>query len=389
MGIITAIGDSVADNRRSLMRGRTGIGRAQYFQSKYAGILPFAEVKYSTQQLAKKLNIHQPGVTRTDLLALHAFREAIADAGIPQDILQSADTALISASTVGGMCLTDELYNDSNQKENKGSQYLESYSNSACTLFLQEQYHIGGIINTFNTACSSSANAIMYGARLIKNGLAKRAIAGGADSLAKFTVNGFNSLMILSNELCRPFDNARKGLNLGEGAAFVVLEKEEDAAGKNIYAEVRGYGNSNDAYHPSSTSPEAEGPYLCMKRALESADLNASEIDFINAHGTATENNDETESIAMQRLFEDPPAFASTKSYTGHTLGAAGAVEAVFSILNLYHQETYLSLQFQTPVENAKLIPVRQYATRELNHVMSNSFGFGGNCTSLVFGNVK
>ena len=225
----------------------------------------------------------------------------------------------------------------------------------------------------------------MYGARLIKNGLAKRVIAGGVDTLAKFTVNGFNSLMILSNEPCRPFDAKRKGLNLGEGAAFIVLEKEEDALGKQVYAEVKGYGNSNDAHHPSSTSPDADGPFLCMERALESAGLNPSEINFINAHGTATENNDETESIAMKRLFDSPPPFASTKSYTGHTLGAAGAVEAVYSILNLHHQEVYPSLNFSEAIDATNLVPVQEYSQRQLNHVMSNSFGFGGNCSSVIF----
>lgn len=386
--MITAIGDSVAHNRTSLKHGRSGISHAVHFLSKYAGVLPFAEVDHPTARLAEMLHIQQPGVTRTDLVALHAFKEAVADAGLSAETLRDAGTALIGASTVGGICLTDELYADANHTGNSGSEFLGSYSNSACTLFLQSQFKIGGIVNTFNTACSSSANSIMYGVRLIKNGLAKRVIAGGVDTLAKFTVNGFNALMILSNEPCRPFDAARKGLNLGEGAAFVVLEREEDAAGKTIYAEVKGYGNSNDAYHPSSTSPDAQGPYLCMQKALQSAGLKPGNIDFINAHGTATENNDETESIAMQRLFTIPPAFASTKSYTGHTLAAAGAVEAVYSILNLHHQEVYPSLNFKNVTEPVRLTPVLEYAQRDLNYIMSNSFGFGGNCSSLIFGKV-
>lgn len=388
LGIITAIGDSVAHNRTSLMHGRSGISHAVHFLSKYTGVLPFAEIGHSTSRLAELLHIQQPGVTRTDLVALHAFKEAIADARLSAETLQDAGTALIGASTVGGICLTDELYADANHTGNGGSVFLGSYSNSACTLFLQSQYNIGGIVNTFNTACSSSANSIMYGVRLIKNGLAKRVIAGGVDTLAKFTVNGFNALMILSNEPCRPFDAARKGLNLGEGAAFLVLEREDDAAGKTIYAEVKGYGNSNDAYHPSSTSPNAQGPYLCMQKALQGAGLQPGDIDFINAHGTATENNDETESIAMRRLFDIPPPFTSTKSYTGHTLAAAGAVEAVYSILNLHHQEVYPSLNFKDVAEPVRLAPVLEYAQKDLKYVMSNSFGFGGNCSSLIFGKV-
>jgi 3-oxoacyl-(acyl-carrier-protein) synthase len=384
IGIITAIGDSVAENRNALINGRTGISDLTLFPSKYAGILPCAEVKISTGSLIEKLNAFEQGVTRTSLLSLHALKEAIEDAGLSQEELSQDSTALIGASTVGGMCLTDELYHDANKSDN-GSEYLASYDCGSVNIYLQERYKIGGIINTINTACSSSANAIMYGARLIKNGFAKRVIAGGTDSLAKFTINGFKALHILSDEKCRPFDKDRKGLNLGEAAAFIIMEKEEDIAGRKVYAEVSGYGNSNDAFHPSSISPEGEGPYLSMKEALNVAGLKENEISFINAHGTATENNDETESRAMLRLFTTPPPFASTKGYTGHTLGAAGAVEAVYSILNLHYQELYPALQFSNPIESTGLTPHLSYSPAALKHIMSNSFGFGGNCSSLIF----
>ena len=210
------------------------------------------------------------------------------------------------------MCLTDELYHDANKHE-QGSEYLGSYDCSAVTLSIQAHYKMQGQAGTINTACSSSANAIMYGARLIQNGIAKRAIVGGVDSLAKFTLNGFNALHILSHELCKPFDKDRQGLNLGEGAAFLILEKEEDVGGKNIHARLSGYSNTNDAYHPSSLSPDGEGPYLAMKIALESAGLLPQEIDFINTHGTGTENNDEVESKAMIKILDIVPTFGSTK----------------------------------------------------------------------------
>ena len=384
MGIITAIGDNVETNRQSLIHGKSGISAITLFPTKYAGILPAGEIKIDTKELSKKLNAHERGVTRTDLLALHAFREAVADAGLNNTEISSVNTGLIGATTVGGMCLTDELYHDAN-KNDDGSEYLSSYDCGSSTLYLQSKYKVGGIINTINTACSSSANAIMYGARLIKNGLANRVIAGGVDSLAKFTINGFNSLHILSKQPCRPFDRERQGLNLGEGAAYIVLEKEGDCNGKKIYAEVSGYGNSNDAFHPSSISDDGEGPFLSMHRALNEAALSPADINFINAHGTATENNDETESRAMLRLFDQPPLFTSTKGNTGHTLGAAGAVEAIYSILNLYHQEIYPAINFSVPIESTGLKPVQQYTQLQLNHIMSNSFGFGGNCTSLIF----
>jgi 3-oxoacyl-(acyl-carrier-protein) synthase len=282
------------------------------------------------------------------------------------------------------MCLTDELYHDALAKGD-GTPYLSSYDYASVTMAIQKRFGMLGEVSTINTACSSSANAILYGARLVRNGYAKRAIVGGAESLAKFTLNGFNALNILSSKPCAPFDRDRNGLNLGEGAAFLVLEKEEDCIGKKNYASLAGYGNKNDAYHPSSNSADGDGPYLSMKEALESSGLHTNDISYINAHGTGTENNDETESRAMMRLFNKLPPFASTKSYTGHTLGAAGAIEAVYSILNLVHQEIYPSLSFKNPIVETGLIPVHQYSKSEMKHVMSNSFGFGGNCSTLIF----
>ncbi len=387
MGIVTAIGQSVAENRYSLMNGKCGISHIEFLSTYYAGILPAGEIKISTNQLKETLNVHEPGTTRTSLLALHALQQAVEAAGFIQSQLQSPDTAFINASTVGGLCLTDEMYQDSNAI-NAGSEYVASYDSASIALFLQDRYKIGGLVNTINTACSSSANAVMYGARLIKHGLAKRAIVGGVDSLAKYTVNGFNSLRILSSHLCSPFDANREGLNLGEGSAYIVLEKEEDVQQKNIYAVLSGYANTTDSFHPSALSPDGHGPFLAMQKALQIAGLQPSDISFINAHGTATENNDEVESVAMRRLFGKPPMFASTKANTGHTLAASGAIEAVFSILNLQHQELYPALQFQEPIASTGFVPVLEYQQKPLQHIMSNSFGFGGNCSSLIFSKV-
>ena len=384
LGIISAIGDNVATNRQSLTQGKSGIGHSELLQSRYASILPFGEIKISTTDLKEKLGATEPGITRTDLLALHAFEEAIKNSQLTEAEISSPRTALVGATTVGGMCLTDELYHDAN-KQDQGSEYLSSYDCGSVNIYLQKRYQINGIINTINTACSSSANAIMYGARLIRHGLADRAIVGGVDSLAKFTINGFNSLHILSNELCAPFDENRKGLNLGEAAAFLVLEKEEAIGNKTKYAALTGYGNSNDAFHPSSLSDNGDGPFLAMHKALAIANLSPDKIDYVNAHGTGTENNDFSESAAMIRLFGSPPAFSSTKAYTGHTLGAAGAIEAVFSILCLYNGELYEGIHFDKPIPATGLRPILSYEKKEVHHVMSNSFGFGGNCSSLIF----
>lgn len=388
MGVISAIGTSVKENRESLRNESGGISKLELYPTAYAGKLPCGEIKISTEALNRKFfESPDPAITRTGLLVLHAAEEAVKDSGLLPEQLASTDTALVGATTVGGMCLTDEIFRDAHEKE-KGTPYTSSYDYASVTLAAQKRFGILGEISTINTACSSSANAILFGARLIKHGFAKRAIVGGADSLAKFTINGFNALNILSKNLCAPFDRDRDGLNLGEGAAFLVLEREEDVNGKKVYAAFTGFGNSNDAFHPSSISAEGEGPYLCMKQALESAGLQAADISYINAHGTGTENNDETESMAMQRLFGIPPPFTSTKSYTGHTLGAAGAIEAVYSVLSLLHQELYPSLQFREPIPATQFIPVLHYRKQAVQHVMSNSFGFGGNCTTLIFSKV-
>jgi 3-oxoacyl-(acyl-carrier-protein) synthase len=384
IGIITPLGATVSDNHGALKEGKSGLSSLELFPSKYASLLPFGEIKISNEDFKQQLGVTEKGVTRTTLLALHAFQQAIADSNLSANDLQSSGTALINGNTIGGMCLSDELYMDANKNDN-GSEYISSYNLGSVNMYIQQRYKIGGVVNTFNTACSSGANAIMYGARLLKNGFAKRAIVGGTDSLAKFTINGFNSLNILSSRHCRPFDKDRSGLNLGEGAAFLVLEKEDDANGKKIYGAVSGWSNTNDAFHPSSLSDDGEGPYLAMKEALKVAGLEPSQIDYINTHGTGTENNDEKESVAMIRLFETPPPFSSTKSNIGHTLGAAGAIEAVYCLLNLTNQEVYPSVNFNEAIETTGLIPVQSYQKISLKHVMSNSFGFGGNCSSLVF----
>ncbi len=385
LGVISALGNTVKENHDALIKQTCGLSTLEILNSKFANTSRFGEIKIATAELKKKLFITTKGATRTDLLALHAFREAIEDSNLNHDDLTCYDTALIGASTVGGMCLTDELYNDANNNPSSPSQFISSYDCASPTLFIQKLYQVKGIVNSINTACSSSANAIMFGARLIKNGFAKRAIVGGVDALAKFTINGFNSLSILAPDFCKPFDKHRMGLNLGEGAAFLVLEKEVDAAGKKIYAALTGYGNANDAFHPSSLSENGDGPYRSMQKALAIAGLKPSQINFVNAHGTGTINNDEVEGKAMQRIFNQVPFFISSKSKIGHTLGAAAAIESVFSILSLQNNEIYPSLNFNTPIESTGLKPVTDFQKQNIEYVMTNSFGFGGNCSSLIF----
>ncbi len=384
LGVISPLGNSVSENHRALTQSTCGISSLELFKTKYAATLRFGEIKTENAKLKEDLAANEESVTRTSLLALHAFNQAVSSSKLMPSQVSSPDCALVVASTVGGMCLTDELYSDSNS-HSKGSSFLSSYDCASAAMYLQHRYQIKGVVNTINTACSSGANAIMFGARLIKNGFAKRAIVGGTDSLAKFTINGFNSLNILAPQNCRPFDKERNGLNLGEGAGFIVLEREEDCENKKIYASLTGYANTNDAFHPSSISENGEGPFLAMSKALLLAGLEPEKINYINTHGTGTENNDETESKAMIRIFKIVPPFASSKSKIGHTLGAASAIESVFSILALSNSELYPSLNFVNPIESTLLCPVTNYQKMNIQNVMCNSFGFGGNCSSLIF----
>ena len=391
IGAISSIGLDAQENLNSLRNGIGGIGQSKFFVSKYAQTHALGEVKASDEELRQMLEIgNEQGLTRSDLLALKAVKEAISDAGLDDKALRTFDTALISASTVGGMCLTDQLYQDANTAS-EASEFVRSYSASAHTFCIAKHYGIKGIINTLNTACSSSANAIMVGSRLIKSGRAKRVIVGGVDSLAKYTVNGFNSLGILSSTATKPFDLNRIGLSLGEGAAYLVLEDLEEAKGKPVYAEIKGYGNASDAYHTSSISDDADGVVLAIRQALDSASLSPSDIHYINAHGTGTGNNDQAEVVGFSTVFgSEVPPFNSTKSYTGHTLGASGALEAIYSIFSLKHGELYPSLSFESPIEEPyPLIPIKNYQNDvEISNVLSNSYGFSGSCTSLVISKV-
>jgi 3-oxoacyl-[acyl-carrier-protein] synthase-1 len=212
---------------------------------------------------------------------------------------------------------------------------------------------------------------------------------GGADALSKFTINGFKTLMILSDDYNQPFDNNRKGLNLGEAAAFLVLESDEIVAKQNkkVLARVSGYGNANDAFHQTASSENGDGAFLAMKRAFEVSGLKPSEIDYINVHGTATPNNDLSEGRAIKRIYQDEtvPDFSSTKPFTGHTLAAAAAIEAVYSVLAIQNNVIYPNLNFKTPMEEFDLKPQTTLKNANIEHVLSNSFGFGGNCSTLIF----
>jgi len=432
MGIISAIGNNVSENYASLVAGNKGITRISQIETIHKDEIMVGEIADTNPELEKRLGFAENEVSRTVLIGCTAAAEAVSHAGITD--INDLRTGLISGTTVGGMDKSEQYFYDYfNRPEVRqhitGLHAGDSTKKIAAHLGLEESF-----VTTISTACSSAANAIMLGARMIRSGHLDRAIVGGTDCLSKFTINGFKTLLILSDTYSAPFDEERKGLNLGEAAAYLVLEsealvKKRDAS---VLGYVTGYGNANDAYHQTASSEHGDGAVLAMEKALKTAGLRASDIDYVNAHGTATPNNDLSEGRALIRVFGEKgnangnacegssdgrgnagrnkgdkhlhdelrglgkgpsngsafkkvPDFSSTKAFTGHTLAAAGGVEAVYSVLALQHNTIFPNLNYKTPMKEFDLSPVTEVTRRPLQHVLSNSFGFGGNCSTLIF----
>ena len=377
-GIISAIGVGKGETLRSLLARRSGIGRLMRLQTAHSD-LPCGEVDMSDEELKGLLGIPAgKTVPRTALLGIIAVKEAMEEAGVKG----SERAALISGTTVGGMDVTERHF----LQEGDGSLF-SLHDCGSCTDEIADFFGGFGLVTTISTACSSAANSIMLGADLIKNGRSDVAVAGGAECLTKYHLNGFNSLKILDSGPCRPFDAARNGLNLGEGAGFVVLESEEHALarGAEPLGVLSGYGNACDAFHQTASSEDGEGACLAMSKALNMSGLRPSDIDYVNAHGTATPNNDASESRAMIRLFGDKvPPVSSTKAFTGHTTSAAGSIEAVICLLALRHGFIPANLNWREPFDGGVIPEAEGREDIRLGHVLCNSFGFGGNDSSLL-----
>lgn len=384
LGIISALGNTVLANKEALLQSKSGIGTLQNIKSIHAPNSKVGEVALTNAEMEAMLQLPpNHNYTRTALLGSIAALEAIKDAEI--NAISEFKTGFISATTVGGMDKT-EVHFKQFVSHPETQKYISSHHAGDSTQKIADQLGITEFTTTISTACSSAANAIMLAARLIKAGTLERVIVGGTDALSKFTLNGFKSLMLLSETHCKPFDANRDGLNLGEAAAYLVLESETAAKGKKVLAYLSGYGNANDAHHQTASSSTGDGAFLAMKKALEVARTDPSKIDYVNAHGTATPNNDLSESVALQRIFgEEIPDFSSTKAFTGHTLAAAGAVEAVFSVFSLQENCMFPNLNFEQEMPETRLTPVVKLQKKDIKYVLSNSFGFGGNCSSLVF----
>ena len=382
-GIICAIGADKASVLDSLRRKQTGIATMRYLPSGHQE-LPVGEVKLSDDEMKSLLGI-EPSVevSRTALMGMLAVRQALDDAGYLSE--GNDKVVLISGTTVAGMDITERHFTDLRTSDEHLS-CLRYHSCGDNTRQIADHFGCFSEVTTVSTACSSAANALILGAEMLKTGEADIVVAGGTEALSVFHLNGFNSLMILDKEHCRPFDETRAGLNLGEGAAYVVLESEEHARQRqaSVHAYLTGYGNACDAFHQTASSENGEGAYLAMQQALTMADLKPTDIDYVNAHGTGTPNNDLSESVALRRVFgSQMPPVSSTKGFTGHTTSASGSIETVICLLAMHHGFLPANLGWHQPMADG-IVPTQGEDSHALRHVLCNSFGFGGNDSSLL-----
>lgn len=390
MGICSALGDNLEEHLAGLLSGQSGLSVVENVSTLHRDHIRVGELKHTNDFLAQQLGL--PVVnhySRTGLLGIWALKEAIAQAGLtPTEVAQ---LSMVMASSVGGMDMTERYFYAYTTQEAL-RRYIPYHNIGEVTGQIADYFGIKGYVTSVSTACSSSANAILTAANLLRTGRTQRIAVGGADALSVFTINGFNSLMILSDADCTPFGAHRKGLNLGEAGAFLIMEREATALaeGRTIIGVLSGWGNANDAYHQTASSEEGEGAFLAMQQALAISGLAPSDIDYVNAHGTATVNNDLSESRALMRIFgEEVPDFSSTKPFTGHTLAVASAVEAIFSLLAIQEGAVWPNLNWQTPMPEVPLRPQTTLKHKPIKHVLSNSFGFGGNCSTLIFSKVN
>ena len=380
---MSALGVGKDATLHSLLASRSGISPVHYLKTDHTEF-PVGEVPMDNREMEQRLGIAAgTPTTRTSLMGMLALDEALRSSHVEIEMLSGV--ALVSGTTVGGMDMTEAHWLDFPQSD-KYDDYIRTHDCGACTEMIADHFGRFAMVTTLSTACSSAANAIIYAARLIESGVAEIVVAGGSECITRFHLNGFDSLRILDTADCRPFDESRAGLNLGEGAAFIVLESERHALARGATAEAffDGYGNACDAFHQTASSSDGEGAFRAMTEALHLAGLNPADIDYINAHGTGTPNNDSSESAAMRRVFGNKmPPVSSTKAFTGHTTSASGSIETVICLLAMQNSFIPPNLNFSTTTDCVE--PVAQlHVCVELRHVLCNSFGFGGNDSTLL-----
>lgn len=383
LGVISSIGNNVDENLTSLTNETSGLSRIEILKELRKEFIG-GEIKMDDESLKDFCGVsNKIAIQRSTLLGLAAAKEAWGDR--KHDLKKR--TALFYGTTIGGINISAEIIN-SNDLADLQNNYNNIHDSTFGTDFIAQELGIYAYKATISTACSTAANSILMGARMIRAGLIDRALVGGSEAITQYTLNGFDSLNLYDTAPNRPFDENRTGLNLGEGGAFLVLESEQCAteSQSEVFGELIGWGNACDAYHQTGSSPEGTGATKAFWKAMDTADIEPHEIDYVNCHGTGTINNDITESTVLKNVFDTIPPFSSTKSFTGHTLAAAGGIEAVYSLLSLKHGLLFPNLNFKEPITETGFIPVL-HTQKDVQPkiILSSSFGFGGNCTQLLF----
>lgn len=383
VGGICAAGANVPEIMRSIYSGLRTPLASEYVRADYPEQYPVFELHSSA---APDGYYEGSESERCGLLAIVAACEAVKNARLDLDSLKEYRVGVCIGTTVGSTMNDEQFYRDFLFNRFPGMQSTKTYLKANPADMVARHFHLKGMRQCIANACSSGAVAIGQAAEWINNGLCDIAIAGGCDTLCRVIYNGFVSLKITDNQPCRPFDKNRMGLNLGEGSGMVVLESSNTVRRRKArtHATLCGYGLSSDAYHISAPMPDGAGLEMAISVALQQAQISHDHIAFINAHGTATPENDKVEGILFSRLFPQTP-FHSTKGYTGHTLGAAGAIEAIITIESLKQQMIAASAGFSDPDPEFAVNPVTENTPVVGDYALSDSVAFGGNNAVLVF----
>jgi 3-oxoacyl-[acyl-carrier-protein] synthase II len=385
LGAVTALGSDVESFERGLRAGRSGVGEVTLFD--VTGFRTRLGAQAPQPIVPKSLDPEKVRGSRPDLFGVQAAFEAVAHSGLAAEEIRAA--AVFFGTGTGGAQSTEEYLIGVRQNAAPPVASLVLHQPCSVSDLVARHLDAHGPRATIMTACSSSATAIGWAADRIRLGHVDVAVAGGAEGLCRLTYAGFNCLRATSVDPAQPFDKNRKGLNLGEGAAVLVLEEYEraKARGAKILAVLAGWGMTADAHHMTAPHPEGDGAARAMKAALKDAGLSPEQVGYVNAHGTATPHNDAAETLAIKNALGAhamKTPVSSIKSMVGHTLGAAGAVEAVASVLSLSKGFLPPTVNLQTPEFDLDFIPEKARAA-EVEVVLSNSFAFGGNNTCLAF----
>jgi 3-oxoacyl-[acyl-carrier-protein] synthase-1 len=393
MSAVSAVGHTVEALRQALLDRRTGLTRCAFLGAEDLDT-------WIGEASGLNLPLDRPDLTPFDCRNNRLAFRALADPSFMATVEAARDhygadrVATIIGTSTSGILETERAYfarsdPDDRLPERFSKNFDHTHNFFAPAEFSATVLGLTGPMMVISTACSSSAKAFASASRYIDAGLADAAVVGGVDSLCQTTLRGFNALELTSREPCRPFDVDRRGLSIGEAAAFLLLEKEGDDTVGTPVARFVGYGESSDAHHMSSPHPDGEGARRSMAQALTMGGIAPADVGYVNMHGTATLANDVAEARGVARLFPATTLCSSTKGWTGHTLGAAGALEAVIAIVAMNEGTIPGCLNAVTLDPAVEATVTLENREADLPLVMSNSFGFGGNNCSLLFGKVS